>query len=405
MLIADSITVQGLPSGVTYMGWAAPEGGFNYSDPGTYTNLVSNSSFWIKDSGGIDVTSYFTGITYVPGTLTITQRSVTVKIVGAQKTTEYNGDIQEVSGYSWSVSEQDCVGTVVASGKDADKYDMGLKANMFQNSNSKFDVTFEVTDGSLTITPVPLTIGTESFSRPFNGVPQTSTTPTVEGLVSGDSSLVTVTVTGTITDVGSTENTYSIDWGGVNPNNYTLTENKGTLTVTAAPITVSSKALSSNKPYDGRPLLPETTDQPTVSGDFWEECIQATRNDNDVNPDVHTSNIIFDINWGTAKESNYDATREYGTLTIDPAPLYLYHGGGEKQYDGTPLNASEITYEAAKNPATASPGGATQKARITPSTQTAWVNCQSRRFMWKSVLPTTPGTKPSSCMLTPNLNP
>ena len=58
----------------------------------------------------------------------------------------------------------------------------------------------------------------------------------VSGIVSADEGDVTVTATGTITDVGTADNTYSIDWGGANSNNYTVLEEVGILTVEKLPI-------------------------------------------------------------------------------------------------------------------------------------------------------------------------
>ena len=42
---------------------------------------------------------------------------------------------------------------------------------------------------------------------------------------------ITVTATGTITDAGTADNPYTIDWGGTDPNNYSVSEEPGKLTV------------------------------------------------------------------------------------------------------------------------------------------------------------------------------
>ena len=55
------------------------------------------------------------------------------------------------------------------------------------------------------------------------------------GLVEGEE--VSFTVTGSQTETGSSTNTYNIDWKDVIPENYTITESLGTLTVTPVPVT------------------------------------------------------------------------------------------------------------------------------------------------------------------------
>ncbi|MBQ9409801.1 MAG: FecR domain-containing protein, partial [Clostridia bacterium] len=93
--------------------------------------------------------------------------------------------------------------------------------------------------GTLTVEPAPLTVTTGSAEKAYDGTALTSAEASLSGLVSGES--VSVTATGSITDVGTAENSYVIDWGSVNSANYALTEELGTLTVTknASKITVT----------------------------------------------------------------------------------------------------------------------------------------------------------------------
>ena len=69
-------------------------------------------------------------------------------------------------------------------------------------------------------------------------------------------------MTGSQTPVGSSGNTYSIDWGDVDPGNYVISETLGTLTVTKGELTVTVKDIE--KPYngseqEGRPFAEEVT--------------------------------------------------------------------------------------------------------------------------------------------------
>ena len=99
----------------------------------------------------------------VVGTLSINPINVTVTIIGNSGTLVYNGTEQSVSGYKvtnisntlYVESDFTFTGTAEAKGTDAGiTYYMHLAANLFNNTNNNFSVvTFDVTDGSLTITP------------------------------------------------------------------------------------------------------------------------------------------------------------------------------------------------------------------------------------------------------------
>ncbi len=85
----------------------------------------------------------------------------------------------------------------------------------------------------LEVTPAELTVTTESAEKTYDGAALTSNVLKIEGLVEGDS--VTGKATGSQTEVGSSENTYSIEWTAADESNYTIVEKLGTLTVKAAP--------------------------------------------------------------------------------------------------------------------------------------------------------------------------
>ena len=173
-----------------------------------------------------------------------TEVEITVVIKGNTNTVTYAGIEQTVSGYTvesidntlYAATDFIYTGTAEASGIDVGSYTMGLKAEDFKNTNGNFEnVVFEIVeDGKLTITPAPLTVTTDSANKVYDGTALTAP-GSITGLVNDET--VTFTVTGSQTDVGSSTNTYSIVWGNVKAANYSLTEELGTLTVTAQSIT------------------------------------------------------------------------------------------------------------------------------------------------------------------------
>ena len=74
---------------------------------------------------------------------------------------------------------------------------------------------------------------TGSATKVYDGKALTSKTVTIDGLAKRDR--IGIAVTGSQTNVGSSQNTYTIDWMQTSADNYELTDELGTLTVTAAP--------------------------------------------------------------------------------------------------------------------------------------------------------------------------
>ena len=153
------------------------------------------------------------------GTLKITPVTdkVTVTITGNDGSMGYDGNEHSVTGYKvesisnplYTAADFAFSGTDSVTGTDAGTYMMGLTPAQFENTNPNFEnVTFSVTDGALTITPMPLTITAGSDSKAYNGTPLTNDTFTRTSLAAGDT-LASVTVTGSQTDVGSSKNVAS----------------------------------------------------------------------------------------------------------------------------------------------------------------------------------------------------
>ena len=191
-------------------------------------------------------------VTYETGTLTITKddtTAITVTITGKQETKEYNGQTQTVTGFDYTVTgaeKNDVTVTLNQSGKDSasgkdvttaneGKYMMGLTASNFNVSSTKYsNVTITtVNDGWLKITPIAITLKSGNASKTYDGAALTKNEVTVTSgsFVSGEG--LDYNVTGSQTEVGTSENIYTYTAkAGTTLTNYTITEEKGTLTVT-----------------------------------------------------------------------------------------------------------------------------------------------------------------------------
>ena len=118
----------------------------------------------------------------------------------------------------------------------------------------------------------------------------------------------TAVCTGSQTNVGTSLNTYRINWAGNNPANYTIVENLGALRVDPVPIQVWSG--SANDVVKDSPLT-----NPNCGINGWNGegiTVRATGSQLDEGTSVNT----VEINWNGANPANYAVTYNLGTLTV-----------------------------------------------------------------------------------------
>ena len=141
------------------------------------------------------------------------------------------------------------------SGTDADAYDMLLKPEDFTNTNENFaEVVFVIVDGQLVIDPIEVVISTGSATMQYNGTALTNDEADITGLVAGES--VTLTATGSQTEIGKSKNTYDIVWDNAKESNYTVKDLLGDLEVTTNinDNKITLTAATDSKTYDGTAL-------------------------------------------------------------------------------------------------------------------------------------------------------
>ena len=133
-------------------------------------------------------------------------------------------------GYTLQTAESDATATDVtteAVTADADRLVIVNAAGVDVTANLKIT---RVT-GEIVVNPATVTVTTPNASKVYDGTPLTAA-GTITGLVNGET--VSFATTGTITNVGTATNSYSLVWDQTaKATNYTVSENLGTLTVTA----------------------------------------------------------------------------------------------------------------------------------------------------------------------------
>ena len=189
---------------------------------------------------------------------------------------------------------------------------------------SNYEVSEDL--GNRTVTPASATITTGSASKAYDGTPLTNSEASISGLVAGETA--TVTATGTITEVGSTVNTYTIDWGTASPSNYTVSEDLGTLQVTAAaptpepygPVTLTSA--SASKTYDGTALTADSfTSEGLPSGFTVSAAVSSSQTDAGSSANTIDSYTIYDADGNDVTDQFPEVTLQSGTLTVEPFPV------------------------------------------------------------------------------------
>jgi hypothetical protein len=283
-------------------------------------------------AGGYPITATVTGtnlanytVTVVPGTLTVTPAALQISVANATKiygtanpaftstlTGVVNGDTVPIA-YSTAATATTGVGTYAISAS---------------TTNTNYAAT--VVAGTLTITPAPLTIAVNSFTKVYG-----SANPTFTGSVSGLLFSDTVVTTYATTAVQfSYVNTYPITAsisGGASAN-YRPVVTNGTLTITQAllKIAVNNGTRvygSANPAFSG-----------TVTGILNNDAVVVSYSSAATVKTTVGSYADISATISGTPAVNYSPQVTVGTLTITPAPLKVA------------VNASSRVYGAA-NPA------------------------------------------------------
>ena len=348
---------------VTGDGFVAGEGA-SYNVTGTITNVGEvNNEFTYTLNAGTLAGNY--EITETFGTLTVTEYDdeIIVTITGNKAIYKYDGIEKTVKGYTASINKPSLYNEndfefsgeakVTATNVGDEEYPMGLSADNFKNINDNFaNVTFVVTDGSLTITKRDVTLTSATDEKEYDGTPLMNDEITVGGdeFVSGEGA--SYNVTGTITNVGKVDNefTYTLNAGTL-ASNYEITETFGTLTVTEYDdeIIVTITGNKAIYKYDG---IEKTVKGYTASinkpslyneNDFefsGEAKVTATNVGDEEYPMGLSADNFKNINDNFA---NVTFVVTDGSLTITKRDVTLTSATDEKEYDGTPLINDEIT--------------------------------------------------------------
>ena len=276
-----------------------------------------------KTVGKTDATAKYIVANTVKGTLTITPiDTVVVTIKGNTDSQVYNGAEQSVTGYTVKISDPKYTeadfkftGDPKASRTDVGTTYMGLKAEQFENKNSNFDkVTFVIeNDGYVEVTPRPVTLTSETASKPYDGTALTKPEVTVtgDGFVTGE--VTDIKATGSVTNVSEGEVTNAITFvpgDAFNAGNYKIEKSEGKLSITPLAVTVTAKDYTK---YVGEK---DPAFEATVTGTINNDTVSYT-----ISREAGDTAGTYPITpAGAEAQGNYTVTYKAGMLTIKERP-------------------------------------------------------------------------------------
>ena len=328
----------------------------DFTITGSQTNVgTSDNTYELKFEGTAKESNYTHGKDSI-GTLTVTKQSIAPDPEHPEtyKEVTITGPSDEVydgKEHKWIPTVTDKEGNELVAKTD---YEVTYSTTDFTNVTGTITVTITGIGNytgkatrTYSITPKTYTVTTESDSKVYDGTALTAGGK-VSGIVKGET--VDFTITGSQTSVGTSDNTYELDWtGSAKESNYKHGKDSiGTLTVKAksivpdGPDTPDEKKTGitvsdpSDSKYDGKEHREVLTVQDTKKNDelVAEKDYSVTYSDDLVNAGTVTITIEGIGNYTGSFTKTYEITKRSVTLTSATA---------SKTYDGQALTSTSIT--------------------------------------------------------------
>ena len=184
------------------------------------------------------------------------------------------------------------------------------------------------------ITPKEYTVTTDSAKKVYDGTALTAGGK-IEGIVDGE--VVVVHTTGSQTEVGSTPNTYKLEWKKASSKNYKLKEDSiGTLTVTEQTIDPGKDPDKPNPNYSGVTINKPSNKVYDGKEHKWSPAVADKE-----------GNALVEGTDYTVEYSTSDFRNVTGTITVTISGIGNYTGTVTRTYEITP-KAYTVTTESAK---------------------------------------------------------
>ena len=279
-----------------------------------------------------------------------------VELTANSDTVPYNGQEQEVSGFTGAPKDADFSEIKVgAKGTDVGTYTAAFADGTVDtvDATGKYIVT-KANPGTLTIRKRSVVLTSETASKPYDGTPLTKPDVTIggDGFVAGE--VTDVKATGSVTYVSEGEVTNTITYTEgekFKADNYTIEKNEGKLSINPVTdkVTVTITEKSGTATYDGGDHIVSGYASMTADNELYDvdASVQETPTAAWTVKGKDAGEYPVGIKADDFKNTNGNFTNVKfvvvdGKLTITPAPITLQAPIQSKTYDGTPLEATQF---------------------------------------------------------------
>lgn len=296
-----------------------------FTTTGSQTAVGESENTYAIDWEAADATAKQSNYTIAEklGTLKVTPNTTSIVVTPKGGTKVYDGTPLESAGVDEIVGLPKgfaLTAEVVGSVTDAGYAKASIKSFAITNAAGE-DVTDQFAnvatgEATLVVTPRPVTVASADATKVYDGTELVKHEAKVSDgeLVEGEE--FDYEFFGTQTDAGVSDNTFEAKPGNdaTKLENYEITYDRGALTVTPAPYSVTTE--SATKVYDGTALTAGGKIEGLLEGETANLKVAGSQTK------VGASENAYTIEWtGTAKESNYKLESEsIGTLTVTAAP-------------------------------------------------------------------------------------
>ena len=294
------------------------------------SSTVAGSPYPSSCTGAADpnytVVSVNGAVTVTKAPLTITASSGSMPYGGAQPTITpgYSGFVNGDTSLSLTTNPTCSTTANGSSPVSGSPYTASCSGAV----DSNYAITY--VRGSVTVTPVPLTITASSTSMTY-GAPKPTITPAYSGFVNGDSSS-SLTTKPTCTTAATSSSAvsgspYASSCSGAVDSNYTIAYVNGSVTLNTAPLTITPQA--STMTYGG--TVPTIT--PNYSGFVPGDSQSSLTTQPSCSTTATSSSTVAGSPYLSsctgAADPNYTIVYDPGATTVTPAPIPVAVSGSQ----------------------------------------------------------------------------
>ena len=303
-------------------------GTYNYNVTCVVSDATPNGAEQVSKSGTMTLS-----ITAKEG-LTVSGKDYSGKYDGASHGEAATANVDGAT-IEYSIDGENTWTTDFPTIKNVGEINVTVKASMANYSDATATYTLKVT-------PRPVTLTSETASKPYDGDPLTRPVVTIGGDGFVDGEVTDIKAIGSVTNVSDSPVTNTIVYTTTDEfveDNYNITKDEGTLTITkSGELSVNAKGYDGK--YDGQTHNGNVTategatlSYSTDGGNTWTATEPTIKNVGEINVIVKAS------------MANYsDATAKY-TLKVTPRTVTLTSETASKPYDGDPLTRPVVTIE------------------------------------------------------------